>query len=105
MIDTNEVKITGKVMKILQINDSLIRVTVSVHHEHYISGTRDIVESFVGVLVNNSTIIRKLSSLRKGDKVQVTAHLKLDYQFTSGGNRKEILRVYADNIEITDYRI
>lgn len=99
MSDTNKVEIEGKIIKIFEDRE-VLNITMSVVHEHSINGHKDLCESFFRILVNDYKQVLNLRHLQKGDRISVKAHLKLDYAFTSGGNRKEKVRIYGDDVRL-----
>ena len=101
MSDTNRLEIGGKIIRIFEDRE-VLNITVSVVHEHSVNGHRDLCESFFRILVNDYKSVLSLRHLQRGDRISVRAHLKLDYAFTSGGNRKERVRIYADDVRLVD---
>ena len=96
----NEVKVSGRVLN-CYIHDSGALVTkLACPHDHNVGGKVIRCESVFNTIMTDPKKIEQ-SDVMKGDKVLITGHLKVDFTKTSGGNERQTLRVYADEIEVT----
>ena len=91
----NEVRISGKVRNIYVYKD-VLNIFVGCFYKH----GESYADSMFRIFVTKPELKDRYSFLSKGDKITVEAHLHFDLGMTSGGNRKDLLRIYADNIKV-----
>lgn len=97
----NELTLKGKVFNLYE-DKGVMYITIRVFHEHAIDGHNEWKESFFRVLVNDSVMIPPLRSLNRNEQIKVKCHLNQEYSMTGGGNKKQFIRIYADEIHTDD---
>ena len=96
----NEVRLTGRVLNVYIHEQTGALITkIAVPHDHKI-GTQSIrCESIFNTVMTDTAKIETVDVMQ-GDKVMITGHLKVDFKKTVGGNERQFLKVYADDIEV-----
>lgn len=96
----NEVRLIGKCLNCYYTeNNQAFICKVAVKHDHKVGNMVMRCESVFNVIMTDTSKFEHID-IMQGDKILIEGHLKVDFKQTIGGNEKQFLKVYADNIEV-----
>lgn len=97
----NEFKLKGKVFNLYE-DRGIMYITLRVFHEHTNDGRGEWKESFFRVLVNDTMMFPPIRKIRHNEEIIIKGHMCQEYTMTSGGNKRQFVRFYADEVHTVD---